>query len=106
MTVKPLCSLYQHQDSDAGAAGRSAKTGDTNLGLWISLMGLSLAGLFISLVCCEKEQLSRQTDEISQSELGYSQPQTVDKTLLVSTPEAFFLFFGSKSVYLINNKHF
>ena len=29
--------------------------------------------------CCEKEQLSRQTDEISQSRLGYSQPQTVDK---------------------------
>ena len=31
------------------------KTGDTtNLGLWISLMGLSLAGLFISLVVVKK----------------------------------------------------
>ena len=40
---------------DSGTPDDMPKTGDTtNLGLWISLMGLSLAGLFISLVVVKK----------------------------------------------------
>ena len=40
---------------DSGTLDDMPKTGDTtNLGLWISLMGLSLAGLFISLVVVKK----------------------------------------------------
>ena len=40
---------------DSGTPDDIPKTGDTtNLGLWISLMGLSLAGLFISLVVVKK----------------------------------------------------
>ena len=44
------------KDSDAPEQPvNPPKTGDTtNLGLWISLMGLSLAGLFISLVVVKK----------------------------------------------------
>lgn len=41
--------------SNPGTPDRTPKTGDTmNLALWISLMGLSLAGLFISLVVVKK----------------------------------------------------
>ena len=41
--------------SNPGMPDRTPKTGDTmNLALWISLMGLSLAGLFISLVVVKK----------------------------------------------------
>ena len=41
--------------NDSGTPDDMPKTGDTtNLGLWISLMGLSLAGLFISLVVVKK----------------------------------------------------
>ena len=41
--------------NDSGTPDDVPKTGDTmNLGLWISLMGLSLAGLFISLVVVKK----------------------------------------------------
>lgn len=41
--------------NDLGTPDDVPKTGDTmNLGLWISLMGLSLAGLFISLVVVKK----------------------------------------------------
>ena len=41
--------------NDFGTPDDVPKTGDTmNLGLWISLMGLSLAGLFISLVVVKK----------------------------------------------------
>ena len=40
---------------DSGTPDDMPKTGDTtNLGLWISLMGLSLAGLFISLAVVKK----------------------------------------------------
>ena len=42
--------------NDFGTPDDVPKTGDTmNLGLWISLMGLSLAGLFISLVVVKKK---------------------------------------------------
>ena len=41
--------------SNPGTPDRTPNTGDTmNLALWISLMGLSLAGLFISLVVVKK----------------------------------------------------
>lgn len=41
--------------NDSGTSDDPPKTGDTmNLGLWISLMGISLAGLFISLVVVKK----------------------------------------------------
>ncbi len=41
--------------NDSGTPDDMPKTGDTtNLGLWMSLMGLSLAGLFISLVVVKK----------------------------------------------------
>ena len=41
--------------NDSGTSDDPPKTGDTmNLGLWISMMGLSLAGLFISLVVVKK----------------------------------------------------
>lgn len=41
--------------SNPGTPDRTPKTGDTmNLALWLSMMGLSLAGLFISLVVVKK----------------------------------------------------
>ena len=41
--------------SNPGTQDRTPKTGDTmNLALWLSMMGLSLAGLFISLVVVKK----------------------------------------------------
>ncbi len=41
--------------SNTGTPDRTPKTGDTmNLALWLSMMGLSLAGLFISLVVVKK----------------------------------------------------
>lgn len=51
-----VAAFTNTKDSDAPEQPvDSPKTGDTmNLGLWISLMGLSLAGLFISLVVVKK----------------------------------------------------
>ena len=41
--------------SNPGTPDRTPKTGDTmNLALWLSLMGLSLAGLFGSLIVVKK----------------------------------------------------
>lgn len=41
--------------SNPGTPDRPPKTGDTmNLALWLSLMGLSLAGLFCSLIVVKK----------------------------------------------------
>lgn len=46
--------------NDSGTSDDPPKTGDTmNLGLWISLMGISLAGLFISLVVVVKKRTRR-----------------------------------------------
>ena len=51
-----VAAFTNTKDSDAPEQPvNPPKTGDTtNLGLWISLMGLSLAGLFISLVVVKK----------------------------------------------------
>ena len=54
-TVTPNQPNTSDVPNDFGTPVDSPKTGDTmNLGLWISLMGLSLAGLFISLVVVKK----------------------------------------------------
>ena len=54
-TVTPNQPNTSDVPNDFGTPVDPPKTGDTmNLGLWISLMGLSLAGLFISLVVVKK----------------------------------------------------